>query len=107
MEEQKSSRTKMARHPSGRFFSSRYGVFVLFMTERKLGAYRTTLDAGTGLRETAEQTSEYRYGDIVSVSVRTVPLITPEKKREGSDEKQLAAIRRNILATGASSRIST
>ncbi|MEU8246557.1 hypothetical protein [Nonomuraea sp. NPDC048916] len=79
-EEQKSSRTKMAQHPNGRFFASRYGVFVLFMTERKLGAYRTTLDAITGRREAAEQTSEYRYGDIVSVSVRTVPLPTPGKK---------------------------
>lgn len=79
-EEQRSSRTKMAQHPNGRFFASRYGVFVLFMTERKLGAYRTTLDAITGRREAAEQTSEYRYGDIVSVSVRTVPLPTSREK---------------------------
>ncbi|MBN6051468.1 hypothetical protein JYK22_05930, partial [Nonomuraea sp. RK-328] len=87
-EERRSTRTRMARHPSGRFFSSRYGVFVLFMTEKKLGAYRTTLDAVTGRRETAEQTSEYRYGDIVSVSVRTVPLSTPKKKHKEAEQEE-------------------
>ena len=75
--------TKIARHPAGGYFASHYSVFIMCMTDRKLGAYSTILNAITGVWGPEEQTSEYRYQDIVSVGVRTVRLADPRTREAG------------------------
>lgn len=80
-------KTKLVSHPrvgSG-YIASRYTVFVVCMADQKLGAYRTVLDAVTGTREPEEQTSEYRYRDIVSVNVKTVRLDLPPDAKKTDD----------------------
>ncbi|WP_424528762.1 hypothetical protein ACOZ38_03480 [Sphaerisporangium viridialbum] len=80
-------KTKLVRHPrvGEGYIASRYTVFVVCMADQKLGAYRTTLDSITGAREPEEQTSEYRYQDIVSVNVRTVRLDLPPGAQKTED----------------------
>ncbi|TMR16759.1 hypothetical protein ETD86_24215 [Nonomuraea turkmeniaca] len=80
-------KTKLVRHfkVGEGYIASRYTVFVVCMADQKLGAYRTTLDSITGKREPEEQTSEYRYRDIVSVNVRTVRLDLPSDARRTED----------------------
>ncbi|GII32306.1 hypothetical protein [Planotetraspora mira] len=90
-------RTKIALHPDGGYFASHYSVFVLYMTDRKLGAYRTSLNATTGQREPDEQTSEYRYQDIVSVSVRTNRL-DPASDKKGESSGQEADLAYDFVA---------
>jgi hypothetical protein len=80
-------KTKLVRHlkVGEGYYASRYTVFVVCMADQKLGAYRTTLDAVTGTREPEEQTSEYRYRDIVSVNVKTVRLDLPSGAKKTDD----------------------
>ncbi|MEQ4720198.1 hypothetical protein [Nonomuraea sp. B19D2] len=82
-------KTKLVRHHrvGDGYIASRYTVFVVCMADQKLGAYRTVLDSITGARDPEEQTSEYRYRDIVSVNVNTVRLDLPpgSKKTEDSE----------------------
>ncbi|WP_336205863.1 hypothetical protein [Nonomuraea sp. LPB2021202275-12-8] len=80
-------KTKLVRHHrvGDGYIASRYTVFVVCMADYKLGAYRTTLDSITGAREPEEQTSEYRYQDIVSVNVKTVRLDLPPGAQKTED----------------------
>ncbi|MEU7005083.1 hypothetical protein [Nonomuraea sp. NPDC046570] len=80
-------RTKLVRHHrvGEGYIASRYTVFVVCMADQKLGAYRTTLNSITGVREPEEQTSEYRYRDIVSVNVKTVRLDLPPGAQKTED----------------------
>ncbi|MEV4472550.1 hypothetical protein [Nonomuraea sp. NPDC049504] len=80
-------RTKLVRHHriGPGYVASRYTVFVVCMADHKLGAYRTALDSVTGRREREEQTSEYRYRDIVSVNVKTVRLDLPPDAKKTED----------------------
>ncbi|MEU4544878.1 hypothetical protein [Nonomuraea dietziae] len=80
-------KTKLVRHHrvGEGYIASRYTVFVVCMADQKLGAYRTTLDSITGTREPEEQTSEYRYRDIVSVNVKTVRLDLPPGAQKTED----------------------
>ncbi|MEV4563308.1 hypothetical protein AB0K12_05980 [Nonomuraea sp. NPDC049419] len=80
-------KTKLIRHHrvGNGYVASRYTVFVVCMADQKLGAYRTVLDSVTGRREREEQTSEYRYRDIVSVNVRTVRLDLPPDAKKTED----------------------
>ncbi|MFF4125706.1 hypothetical protein ACFYYP_19455 [Microbispora rosea] len=82
-------KTKLVRHPrvGEGYIASRYTVFVVCMADQKLGAYRTTLDSITGIREPEEHTSEYRYRDIVSVNVKTVRLDLPADAKK-TDEAE-------------------
>ncbi|TXK39468.1 hypothetical protein [Nonomuraea sp. C10] len=80
-------KTKLVRHHrvGDGYIASRYTVFVVCMADQKLGAYRTVLDSITGKREPEEQTSEYRYRDIVSVNVNTVRLDLPPDAKKTDD----------------------
>ncbi|WP_406674540.1 hypothetical protein WBK31_07630 [Nonomuraea sp. N2-4H] len=80
-------KTKLVRHHrvGNGYVASRYTVFVVCMADQKLGAYRTVLDSVTGRREREEQTSEYRYRDIVSVNVKTVRLDLPPDAKKTED----------------------
>ncbi|MEV5504398.1 hypothetical protein AB0M50_54240 [Nonomuraea fuscirosea] len=80
-------KTKLVRHHrvGDGYIASRYTVFVVCMADQKLGAYRTALNSITGVREPEEQTSEYRYRDIVSVNVNTVRLDLPPGAKRTED----------------------
>ncbi|MEU6722935.1 hypothetical protein ABZ917_04375 [Nonomuraea wenchangensis] len=80
-------KTKLVRHHrvGDGYIASRYTVFVVCMADQKLGAYRTVLNSITGAREPEEQTSEYRYRDIVSVNVNTVRLDLPPEAKKTED----------------------
>ncbi|SDJ50137.1 hypothetical protein SAMN05421874_10213 [Nonomuraea maritima] len=59
------------REPGGPHYPDRFSVFVLVMTQQKVGAYQGTVDFVTGRRGAVEKTCEFRYKDIVSISVRS------------------------------------